>query len=240
MSHPAHLHVKPRDIAKLVVTTGDPARTEQLAGMLKDAQLVNTNRGFITYTGYYNGKRLTVSMHGVGGPSSAIVFEELHMLGAKAIVRLGSTGGMVKDLRIGDFVVPTGAAYTEGSLKMYVPDGVLPPVPDLDLTRGIVENCKSEGVKYMIGLVFSSDAFYSEDIKFVEKWTKRGVISVEMECATLFTLGLLKGFKTASLLVVSDNLVKEAEKELVPAEKLIPYVEKAGRIVFKTLTTQNV
>jgi len=237
---PVHLRVKPKDISKLVVTTGDPARTDHLAGMLKDAKLVNTNRGFTTYTGYYNGNRITVSTHGVGGPSSAIVFEELRMLGAKAIVRLGSTGGMVKGLSVGDFVIPTGAAYTEGSLRMYVPDGVLPAVPDLDLTRRLVENCKSEGAKYMVGLVFSSDAFYSEDVAFLEKWTKRGVISVEMECATLFTLGLLKGFKAASLLVVSDSLVKEAEKELVPAEKLVPYVEKAGRIVFKALTSQNI
>lgn len=96
--------------------------------MLNNARLVNSNRGFITYTGYYDRKMVTVTTHCVGGSSSAIVLEELHMMGAKAIVRLGTTGGIVKGLNIGDLVVPTGAAYTEGSLRMYVPDGILPAV----------------------------------------------------------------------------------------------------------------
>ena len=126
---------------------GIPERTEQIAQIVKDAKLVNSNRGFITYTGYFNGERITVATHGVGGPSSAIVFEELHILGAKVIVRLGTTGAMIKRLNTGDFAIPTGPAYTEGLLKMCVPDGVLPAVPDLDLTRRIVDDCKSEGAK---------------------------------------------------------------------------------------------
>ena len=236
MPIPVHIRAKRTDIASLVVAVGDPARTEQLAGMLRDARIVNTNRGFSIYTGYYDNKQVTVATHGVGGPSSAIVFEELRMLGARSIVRLGSCGGMVKELSKGDFIVPTGAAHSTGSLGMYIPDGVLPPVPDLNLTTKLIEGCKSEGVKFMTGFVFSSDAFYSEDSTFLKKWVSRGVIGVEMECATLFTLGTLRKFRTASLLIVSDSLVKTAEKEMAMAETLKAQVEKAGKIVLKALT----
>ncbi|MBI2648388.1 MAG: purine-nucleoside phosphorylase [Thaumarchaeota archaeon] len=239
MPRPAHLRAVPKDVAELVVTCGDPARTEQLAMTLKDAKLVNSNRGFTTYSGYYKGKRVTVSTHGVGGPSASIVFEELRMLGAKVIVRFGTTGGLVRDLHRGDLVVPTGAAYAEGSLKAYVQDGVIPAVPDLDLTKRIVERCRAERVKCKSGLVFSSDAFYAEDPKVLGKWTERGVVSVEMECATLFTLGHLRGFRTTSLLIVSNSLVNKAEGEMADSEELRSYVERGGRILLNALTSDK-
>ncbi|HUI86740.1 MAG TPA: purine-nucleoside phosphorylase [Nitrososphaerales archaeon] len=236
MTEPAHLRMKPDDVASLVVTAGDPARVEQLSRMLDGSKLVNSNRGFIVYTGHHRGKRVTVATHGIGGPSCAIVFEELHMLGAQVIVRLGTSGGMVKELGIGDMVVPTGAAYGEGSLKMYVPDGVLPATPDLALTSAILGGCRASRVRHKEGLVFSSDAFYAEDPTFIEKWTKRGVVAVEMECATLFTLGLLRGFKAASLLVVSDSLVNKAEKTMALADALAGSVDKAAKIVLDAIT----
>jgi 5'-methylthioadenosine phosphorylase len=236
---PVHLRAKPKDIADLVVTAGDPDRIQQLAGMLKDARLVNSNRGFITYTGYHKGRMITLATHGIGGPSSAIVFEELYMLGAKEIVRFGSTGALTRKLSIGDFIVPTGAGYDSGSLGTYARDGILPAVPNIDLTNRIVRNCEAEGAKYMTGPVFSTDAFYGEDAAFAERWSGRGVIGVEMECATLFALGLLRGFKAASLLIVSDSLVKKGQKKMAPAEELAEHVEKAGRIVLNALTSTS-
>lgn len=236
MAKPVHILASQADIAPLVVAVGDPSRAEQLAKTLKDARLVNANRGFLTYTGHYNDRRVTVATHGIGGPSSAIVFEELYMLGANTIVRLGTCGGMIPALNRGDFIIPTGAAFPDGSLRMYVSDGMLPPVPDLTLTSRLIENCKSAGVRHSVGFVFSSDAFYAEDPSFVDTWSSRGVVGVEMECATLFTLGTLRKFRTAALLIVSDSLVKKAEKDMVKADGLRNQVEKASQIVLQSLT----
>ncbi|MEM1975667.1 MAG: hypothetical protein QW074_06245, partial [Candidatus Caldarchaeum sp.] len=74
---------------------------------------------------------------------------------------------------------------------------------------------------------FSSDAFYAEDPNFVAKWSGLGYIAVEMECATLFGLGMLRKFKTGSALLISDNLAEMTP--MVDAEQLKTYVEKAGR-----------
>lgn len=236
MPDPVHLRVSPGDVAELVVTSGDPARTEQLARMLSESKLVNTNRGLITYSGYYGKRRVTVSTHGMGGPSASIVFEELWMMGAKVIVRLGTSGGLVDELRVGDFVIPTGAAYAKGSLGSYGRGGgALPALPDLDLQRRLVERCMSEGVVFKSGLVFSSDAFYAEDRATLDDWVKRGAVGVEMECATLFTLGRLRGFRSAGLLIVSNSKVRREDGGPATAEILSPYVEKAGRIVLDSM-----
>jgi 5'-methylthioadenosine phosphorylase len=239
MPNPVHIRAKRTDIAPLVIAAGDPARTAQLAGMLEGAKIVNTNRGFITYTGHYNSRRITIATHGVGGPSSAVVFEELRMLGATSIVRLGTSGAMVRELGIGDFIVPTGAAHPGGSAATgHTSDGVLPPVPDFGLTEKLIQGCRSRDSTFLAGLVFSSDSFYGEDRAFLKRWASRGVIGVEMECATLFTLGTLRRFRTASLLIVSNSLVRRGEKEMVTSASLEPKVEEAGKIVLEALSAE--
>jgi len=203
--------------------------------MLSDRKLVNTNRGLLTYSGYYKDKRVTVSTHGMGGPSASIVFEELRMMGAKIMVRLGTTGALVKDLKVGNFVVPTGAGHLKGSLASYGRTRASTALPDGGLQGEIAERCSSEGVDFKRGLVFSSDAFYAENRSSLKPWIERGAISVEMECATLFTLGRIRGFRSAALLIVSNSKAGKGDNRLATAERLRPYVERGGRIVLDTL-----
>ncbi|MEM0337680.1 MAG: purine-nucleoside phosphorylase [Candidatus Caldarchaeum sp.] len=220
-------HLKTREIAKRVVAAGDPARVVQLSKMLENPRLVNENRGFIAYTGKYEGEDVTVICHGVGGPSSAIVFEETVMLGARLIIRLGSCGAFLKGMQIGEAVIPTAASYIGGTLQQYIPDTHITPVPSYDVLTTLVDEFRRSGLKTYIGPVFSSDAFYAEDPNFVAKWSGLGYIAVEMECATLFGLGMLRKFKTGSALLISDNLAEMTP--MVDAEQLKTYVEKAGR-----------
>jgi 5'-methylthioadenosine phosphorylase len=232
---PVHLLCKEEDVAERVITAGDPARIEQISKFLSEPRVVNTNRGYLAYTGYYKGKRVTLCSHGIGGPSSAIIFEELVMLGARLIIRLGTIGAMIKRLEIGDFVIPTAAAYDGGAPRMYIPLEGLPAVPDIQLTSAIIRESLKNKVRPTIGVVFSSDAFYAEDPAFVKRWTKLGIIGVEMECATLYILGLLRGFKSASLLIVANSLVDPVQAEFAPAQVLRPYVDKAAEILLNAV-----
>ena len=234
---PLHILARTGDIADKVIVCGDPARVEQIATtILKDSILVNRNRGFIVYTGYYDDIKVSVANHGIGGPSAAIVFEELRMLGAKVIVRLGTAGALTRELKIGDFVVATGAAYAFGgnTLGMYVPDGCMAAVPDFELTVALVESARKLGENVKVGPVFSSDAFYAENPDFAKKWSSRGIIAVEMECASLFTLGLMRGFKAGALLIISNNLL-EPSLGFAQAEELKSRVEKAAKIVLEAM-----
>jgi 5'-methylthioadenosine phosphorylase len=235
---PQHIKVQKGDIAERVLISGDPARTVQLSKYLRDTKLVNENRGFLTYTGYYDDKRLTICCHGVGGPSAAIVIEELIMFGAKSILRLGTCGGFLSPMKIGDLIIPTGAAYVGGALDQYLKGERISPVPDFAMTANLKDSANNSHVKCYMGPVFSSDAFYAEDPNFVSGWAEKGYIAVEMECATLFGLGMLRGVKTAAALLVSDNLAKM--QPMVDAQALKEYVDRVSKIAFDALAKTDV
>jgi 5'-methylthioadenosine phosphorylase len=234
MPEPQHIKAKKDDVADRIVISGDPARVAQLSAILKHTKLVNENRGFLTYTGEYDGTRFTVACHGVGGPSAAIVVEELIMFGARAIVRLGTCGGLLKPMKVGDLVIATSAGYKGGTLDYYFADKKVTLHPDAGLTELLMDSVKSEGIKYYAGPVFSTDAFYAEDPDFVGRSAARGYAAVEMECATLFGLGMLRGVKTACVLLVSDNLLEA--QPMIDAEALSEHVARAGKVALKSLS----
>lgn len=204
---PYHILAKPGEISERVLVVGDPGRADSIAReLLQEAKLVNSNRGFNTYTGSFNGTRVTVATHGIGGPSAAIVVEELAMLGAKLIVRLGTCGGLVEGIRVGDAVVALGAAYLRGgTVGMYTGELCYPAVADpevsLELQRALLE----EGFNVWRGLVASSDAFHAEE-ENLPLWSSLGIIAVEMECATIFSVARLRNIRVGAALLVIDNL----------------------------------
>ncbi len=234
---PQHLTAKPGEVAERVVVVGDPARAKMVAEeFLEDARLVSENRALYVYTGRYRGVPMSVAVHGIGGPSAAIVFEELRMLGAKAMVRLGTAGGLKPELDVGHAVVVTGAAYyCGGTLGVYTHGACMPTAPDPVLTTKLIETASRAGLTVHTGPVISNDAFYAESPDFAEYWAKRGVIAVEMECATLFALGWMRGFRTAALVVIADNLVVPEKKDLLHHEQLAPVMRKAAKAVLDAL-----
>ncbi len=235
MIGPIHIKASKGDVAERVVVAGDPARVEQIANMLSNVRLVNRNRGLLVYTGEFEGTPITVAMHGIGAPSSSIVFEELAMLGAKVMVRIGTCGAMYKGAKIGDVIVPTGASYYPGGFyHQYLKEqACVCAVPDFEVTTRLVEELAKEGIDYKLGPVISSDAFYAEDPEFAKKWSARGIIAVEMECAALFMLGMMRKFKTGAVLLVSDSLVEELG--FASAEELKEYVERIAKAVLRAL-----
>jgi len=238
---PIHLKVNQGDIAERVIVAGDPERVEYISKkFLKEPRLVNANRGLLAYTGKYGGVNVSVVTHGMGAPSALIVLEELIQVGAKAVVRLGSCGAMVHGMKVGDVIIPTGASYYPGGAyyQYYKECICAPAVPDFNLLKTLVDAAKEKGLNYRLGPVLSSDAFYAEDPDFAKKWASRGVIAVEMECAGIFSIGLMRGIKTASLLLVSDSLVEDLG--FADAKVLNKYADKAAKVVLDALTTVKV
>lgn len=208
--NPVHILAKKGDVAEKVIIAGDPGRVKNLAKFLEEPQLVNENRGFLVYTGKYKGERISIATHGIGGPSIAIVLEELTMLGGRIYVRYGTSGALVPELDLGDYVIVTGASYNPSSIvyQYFKDQACISATPDFELTLSLYNSFKSKGLKSFVGNVFSSDAFYAEDEDFVKKWSERGNIAVEMECATLFILSRLRKIRSGAVVIVSDSLVK--------------------------------
>lgn len=235
IGEPIHILARPGDIAEKVIVAGDPGRVDYIARMLEEPRLVSSNRGFKTYTGKYKDQIFTVACHGIGGPSAAIVFEELRMLGAKIIIRLGTAGGLVRELNLGDIVIPNIACYYKGSgtISAYMPGLAPPTAPSYDVLEALVNEARNKVKKFWIGPVVSSDAFYAEDEEFISQWVKVGATVVEMECATIFALGYLRRIKTGALLIVTDNLIDKSR--IRKDEKTAEWVEEAAKIVFEAL-----
>ncbi|ACP56500.1 purine-nucleoside phosphorylase [Saccharolobus islandicus] len=235
--NPVHILAKKGEVAERVLIAGDPGRVRLLSSLLESPRLVNENRGFLVYTGKYNGETVSIATHGIGGPSIAIVLEELAMLGAKVFIRYGTTGALVPYINLGEYIIVTGASYNQGGLfYQYLRDNVcVASTPDFELTNKLLTSFSKKGLKYYVGNVFSSDAFYAEDEEFVKRWSSRGNIAVEMECATLFMLSKIKGWKSATVLVVSDNLAKGGV--WISKEDLEKSVMEGARAVLDSLTS---
>ena len=81
-----HINIKEGDVGEYVIMPGDPKRCAKIAAYLDNAELIADKREYITYTGYLNGVKVSVTSTGIGGPSAAIALEELVKAGAKSAI----------------------------------------------------------------------------------------------------------------------------------------------------------
>ena len=218
MTPTPHINAKPGDFARTVLMPGDPLRAKFIAEtFLEDAVLVNNVRGVQGYTGFYNGKRVSVMASGMGMPSIGIYSYELYnFYGVENIIRVGSAGAMNAKLKLRD-VVAGMSAYTNSNFgKQFGFNGTLAPCCSYELLTGAVEASKKLGVNIVPGPIFSSDTFYDAgDPTDSAKLMKLGVLCVEMEAYALYLNAAAAGKNALALLTISDSLVTG---EALPAE----------------------
>ena len=176
-----HIEAKKGDFADTVLMPGDPKRAKFIAeNFLKDAVLVNDVRGVQGYTGFYNGKRVSVMAHGMGMPSASIyVYELFKFYGVKNIIRIGTCGAMVKDLHVGDVVVSSGS-ITNSNIATNMGLG---DIKEVEASSKLFKKANAAAHKFgknvSNGKLFTNDVFYNQqnELSFVNK----GVVAVEME-----------------------------------------------------------
>ncbi len=226
---PAHIRAESGSVAPSALVCGDPDRVKSLSKLLSGAKLVNSNRGFLVYTGVFGGgARISIATHGIGQPSIAIVVEELNQLGVRSVVRLGTCGSMDPRIGVGDFVVATGASYAVGgTITQYLDQSLsgiaLAQTPDIALTNMILKELEPQRTRVHTSDVYSSDSFYGLKKSLVAELRAHGNRAVEMEAATLFMLGKAKGMRTAALFVASNSVLRRT--------KLLTHEELEGRML---------
>ena len=235
---PVHLRAEPGDYAAACLLPGDPVRARWIAEtLLDDARQVNGERGLLGFTGTYAGKPVSVQATGMGGPSTAIVVEELIQLGVRRLLRVGTCGGLRPELALGDLVVALSAVPADATSYRYVDGEPHAPTADWELVHGMVHAAKELGERPHVGPIATSDTFYDPDPERHRRWGARGVLGVEMESALLFTVAPLRGVQAATLLVVSD-LVHGDLHERIGDELLATAVERMARIALATVTKE--
>jgi DeoD family purine-nucleoside phosphorylase len=233
---PIHLRAEPGDYAEACLLPGDPLRAKYIAETyLDDATQVNGERGLLGFTGAWDGKRVSVQGTGMGCPSATIVFEELIQLGVKRLLRVGTCGGLQPDHSLGDLIVAISAVPADATATHLVGGEPHAPTASWELVHEAVHVAKERDEKVRVGPIVSSDLFYNPDEGQYERWSKRGILAVEMEAAALFTLAALRGVLSGCLLTVSD-IVVEGEFVRITDDELRAAVDRMTRISLDTAT----
>ncbi len=215
-----HIQTRPGDVGRYVIMPGDPKRCEKIAKHFDDAKLIADSREYVTYTGYLDGEKVSVTSTGIGGPSASIAMEELVKCGSDTFIRVGTCGGIDLNVESGDVVIATGAIRMEGTSKEYAPIE-FPAVADLDITNALVEASKKLGVKYHTGVVQCKDAFYGQHspekmpvsyelLNKWEAWKRLGCKASEMESAALFVVASHLRVRCGSNFLVVANQERQA------------------------------
>lgn len=216
-----HIQTRKADIGRYVILPGDPKRCEKIAVYLDDAKFVAENREFVTYTGYLEGHKVSVTSTGIGGSSAAIAMEELKKCGADTFIRVGTCGGIRLDVQSSDLVIALGSVRMEGTSREYAPIEY-PALADLSCTNALVSAAKDMGLVYHVGVVQSKDSFYGEHypesmpvayelLNKWEAWKKLGCLASEMESAALFVVASALNVRCGAVFLVMAN--QEREKE---------------------------
>jgi purine-nucleoside phosphorylase len=206
--HTPHINASPEDFAKTVLMPGDPLRSKFIAeNFLENARLVNNVRGVQGYTGTYKGEEVSVMASGMGMPSIAIYSYELFsFFGVDNIIRVGSVGGMAEKVKIRDIIFGMGASTTTNFAVQYGLEGTFAPLADYKLLSTAIAEADKIGASYHVGNLLSSDIFYNADPNASAKWTKMGVLGVEMEAAALYMNAAHLGKRALAICTVSDHL----------------------------------
>ena len=214
-----HIGLKEGDIGEYVLLPGDPKRCEKIAAYFDEPKLVADRREFVTYTGYLNGVKVSVTSTGIGGPSASIALEELVKVGGKYFIRVGTCGGMQKEVKSGDLVIATGAIRMEGTSKEYAPIE-FPAVADYDIITALKKSAERLNLPHHLGIVQCKDAFYGQHNPELmpvsyelenkwQAWLKMGCLASEMESAALFIAGSFLKVKVGSIFLVVANQERE-------------------------------
>lgn len=204
-----HISAKIGDFAKTVLMPGDPLRAKYIAEtFLKDAVLVNNVRGIQGYTGLWKGERVSVMASGMGMPSIGIYSYELfNFFEVDNIMRIGSIGGMSSNVKIRDILIGMGACTTSSYVRQFNLQGDFAPIASYNMMKIAIEECEKLGASYAVGNILSSDMFYNADAEASAKWTKMGVLGVEMEAAALYMNAAAAGKNALAICTVSDHLL---------------------------------
>lgn len=220
MSTP-HINANKGEIAKTVLMPGDPLRAKFIAeNFLDNVKCFNTVRNMLGFTGTYKGKEISVAGSGMGIPSIGIYSYELFsQYDVENIIRIGSAGAIDDKVKLRDIVIGVGACTNSNFASQYRLPGTFAPIASYELVEKAVALAKELKVNYWVGNLLSSDTFYDDDSEALLKWSKMGVLAVEMEAAGLYMNAARLGKKALAIATISDCPLKGEATTVEEREK---------------------
>ena len=240
--------LEPGEVSKYVLLCGEPERVPKIASSLSGSTKVRQAREFTVHGGSLDGTPVTVASTGIGGPSTAVLIEELANLGAHTFIRIGTSGGVADGLEKGDFVISTGAIRADGTSRSYTwPE--YPASANHEVVLALIDSAQRLKARFDVGVSFSVDGFYSEN-KVIKDGRvapmaengympsfmadrladvkRMGVKNMEMENGTIFTLCGLFGLRAGSICTVSDVVPWHPTEKVIDFEQSMADCIKVG------------
>ncbi|MFT4050439.1 MAG: hypothetical protein QM648_11480 [Solirubrobacterales bacterium] len=220
-----------------VLLPGDPARAMAIAtSQLSAPRMFNHRRGLWGYSGETEGGvGFTIQASGMGGPSAAIVVEELCDLGAEVIVRVGTCGAISPGAKLGDLIVASEAICDDGSSQAL--SGAEAIAADHELARRLTDAASASGRAAHTAKIATVDLFYDPDGDArYRRLASAGALAIEMEAAAVFAVAARRGVKAACLLGVTDELYSDAGRERMTHDEMTELGTNLGAVAIAALT----
>ncbi|MBZ5859175.1 AMP nucleosidase [Flavihumibacter profundi] len=175
---------------------------------------------------------ITIINFGMGSPTAATVMDLLSAIEPKAVLFLGKCGGLKKTNKVGDLILPIAAIRGEGTSNDYFPPEV-PALPAFALQKAVSTTIRDLGVDYWTGTVYTTNRrVWEHDEHFKEYLKKIRAYAIDMETATIFSVGFYNKIPTGALLLVSDSPMIPEGVKTEESDKIVTseYVERHIRI----------
>ncbi|NND45490.1 MAG: purine-nucleoside phosphorylase [Xanthomonadales bacterium] len=206
MAGTPHIAAEQGDFAELVLMPGDPLRARTLAqNHLEGARCVNEVRNMLAYTGNWRGTPVSIMGSGMGMPSISIYAHELfEHFGVRRIVRVGTCGGLLEEMQLGDLVLASAASTDSAMNRQRFNDWDYAAAADPGLLQAVHAAAVAAALPVRVGEIFSTDFFYHPDADFISRAQSMRILGLDMETAALYALARAHGRKALTLLSVSD------------------------------------
>jgi uridine phosphorylase len=201
----------------IALLSGDPGRSERIAGTLKGGRPLGANRGLDSFLARLpSGAPVVCATSGMGAPSLSIVVNELVQVGIGVIIRVGTSGSIQPHVGVGSVVISSGALCLQGAAADVAPPEY-PAAADPFLTVGLAAAARRLGVEHHVGVTASVDTFFEGQERTqtsahphllrrlqgaIDEYRALSVLNFEMEAGTLFKMGLVYGFAAGCVCAV--------------------------------------
>lgn len=180
---------------------------------------------------------ITIINFGMGSPNAATIMDLLAALEPQAVLFLGKCGGLKRKNKIGDVVLPLAAIRGDGTSNDYFPPEV-PALPAFTLQRAVSHTVREYGMDYWTGTVYTTNRrVWEHDTEFKEYLRKVRAMAIDMETATVFSVGFANAIPTGALLLVSDQPMIPEGVKTDKSDKIVSknYVQKHIQIGIDSL-----
>lgn len=232
----SHLGANPPLIALLA---GDPHRARHIAQEVEGVTFekkLSENRGLNSYLARLsNGRRFISATSGMGAPSLSIVINELYQVGVRAIIRVGTSGSIQPDVKLGSVVIARAALCRQGAADDIAPKEY-PAAANPFLTLALVNAARELKTDWHLGVTASTDTFFEGQERsassankallrhvrgVTEEYRALGILNFEMEAGTLFKMGGVYGFAAACICGIIAERTRSEHPDVEAKERAV-------------------